>query len=119
MIVEFGTIHNYSSLDEILKLLCAVLLTYTKKNWALCKYDIHEYSGVPWDSGARGKKWNQRPFSCSFFPQKKKSKTVDPKLISVIFKVKRKKSTFSQSLKGLHGFTLPGPTSLQAHKIIP
>ena len=54
------------------------------------------------------------PFSW-FFSQKK-SKMVDPQLISVIFKskkaTKKKNPTFSQSLKGLHGFTRPHePTS--------
>ena len=37
MIVEFGSIHHYSSLGKILKLVCAVLWTHTKYNWKLCK----------------------------------------------------------------------------------
>ena len=75
-------------------------------------------SGVPWVSGARGKKWNQCPFFPDFFTHN--SKMVDPKLISVIFKKwkekknktkqnkTKQKSYISQSskvFKGLHGFT--------------
>ena len=37
MTVEFGTIHHYSNLEEILKLVCAVLWTDTKINWTLYK----------------------------------------------------------------------------------
>ena len=48
-------------------------------------------SGVPWVSGARGKKWNQHPLFLMFFPQKIKCKIADPKLVSVIFKSEKQK----------------------------
>ena len=55
-------------------------------------------SGVPWVSGARGKKWNQRPFFLIFF-HTKNCKMVDPELISVIFKSEKQKNKAKKKQK--------------------
>ena len=71
--------------------------TKTKKSETIrhifCSWPIYIVSsGVPWVSGARGKKLIQRPFFYFFFFTKNsKMEMVDPKLISVIFKSEKQK----------------------------